>query len=181
MTRKIKDMQPDYYANVYEFDRLAAAEELTIAERESWLLKQINNLYVSGADEDGINIFEHEYNIIPDAGDDLETRRRRIIARIMPPQPITLQFFDNLLNNLNLNVKTDVDAVKAVYTAVVDAETFTDDQIAELNRLLDDYLPIHLVKEIYKYSNVTSNLGSFIGVANTVTFYANAEYKGDEK
>lgn len=181
MTRIIKDLQPNFYDGIYEFDRLANAEEIIFSEREQWLMKQLNNLYVSGADEDGLAIFEHEYNILPETGDDLETRRRRIIARILPPQPITVNFFNNLLKNFNLKVKTNVDIVKGVYTAIVEADTFSNEQIIELNKLLNDYLPIHLVKEIYKFSNATSSLGAYIGVANTVTFYANADYKGDEK
>lgn len=180
INREIKDLQPDYYDGVYEFDQIAKAEEYQTDEFDKWLIKQLNNLYATNADLDGIRLFESAYGIAQNESDDIETRRRRVIARLVPPQAITMRFFKNLLDSLNLSVQSDVDCIKSIYRATVDLDTFTQDQIKELNDLMDTYLPSNLGKEIYRYANITSNMGSYLGIANTVTMYSHNKAKGSD-
>lgn len=181
MTRRIRELQPDYYSDVYEFDKLAETEEKEFDLFADKLAKQLNNLYITNADDKGIKLFEREYSIIPNAEDNLEIRRRRIISRLLPPQPITLKFIDKLLATMNFNTNSEVDVVKGIYRTMIDANEFTDEQVDQLNGLLNTYVPVSLLKQIYKYDNYASELGSYIGVANTVTLYSYADYKGSEK
>lgn len=180
ISREIKDLQPDYYDDIYEFDQIARAEEYATDEFDKWLIKQLNNLYATTSDVDGIRIWENAYSIPQNENDDIETRRRRVIARLVPPQAITIRFFKNLLDSLNLSVQSNVNCIESMFKATVDLDTFTQDQIKELNDLMDVYLPSNLGKEIYRYANITSNMGSYLGVANTVTLYSHNNAKGSD-
>lgn len=176
MTREIKDLQPDYYDGVYEFDEIAKVEESKIADFDSYLIKQLNNLYASQSNEEGIRLFEEAYKIVPSSDEDLEARRRKIIARMLPPQAITLKFFESLCKSLNLDVRSEVDTLQAVYKAYVDADKFTDDNINELKGIIETYVPANLIKQIFMYQEYTSIMGSYIGIANRVSFYSHADF-----
>lgn len=172
----IRELYPDYYNGVYEFDNIAAAEEATFNGYVKTLAEQLNNLFISTSDIDGIKLFEDEYNITPEEGADIETRRRKLISILLPPSAITLPFFDKLLSALNLKVKSEVDSVKLIYKSIVSADEFSDENIKELNNLLKIYVPVNVTNVIYKYAYAGSELGSYIGIANTVKLYSHADY-----
>lgn len=178
ISREIKDLQPDYYDDVYEFDQIAKTEEFATDKFDEWLIKQLNNLYATTSDVDGIRIWENAYSIPQNENDDIETRRRRVITRLIPPQSITIRFFRSLLASLNLSVKSEVDSFSLIFKAIVDTDLFAVSQIKELNDLMDVYLPSNLVKEIYRYANITTNMGSYLGIANTVNMYSHNNAKG---
>lgn len=179
INREIRDLQPDFYSDVYEYDQLAKVEEKSINETDEYLLKQLHNIYVSKSDKQGIEMKEKAYGITPNEYDDLETRRRRIVSKLLPPQAITVTFFKRMLSSLNLDVESDIDCINSVYNAIVDFDNFNNDQINELNSIIDMYLPANLAKKIYRYQQAKSNLGSYMGVANTIVFYSHADYKGE--
>lgn len=175
INREIKDLQPDYYSGIYEFDKIAHAEEQSIGQFDDYLLEQLNNLYVTQSDEKGIKNFERAYHIEASDNDSLKTRRRRIVSRLLPPQAITFPFLKKMLQSLSLDVESKVDCINSIYSAIVDFDKFSDDQIDELNGLINDYLPAHLSKKIYRYQHGESDLGNYMGIANTVTFYSHAD------
>lgn len=176
MTREIKDLQPDYYRDIYEFDKIAKVQEDNFKDFDDFLVKQLSNLYVSQSDEDAISNFEKVYGITPSSNDSIDSRRRRIISKLLPPQAITISFFKKMLKNMDLDVRSNVDAVNGVYQLIVDYDQFSGSQLDELEELLNSYVPANLNKVIYRYQKAESDLGNYLGIANTVRLYSHADY-----
>lgn len=173
----ISDLHPSYYDGVYEFEELAKAEDKQFSNFDDYLTRQLINLFVSKADEQGTEVFENEYEITTDVTKSLEDRKYQILMKLLPPQPITFKYFKKLLKTMNLNVDSSVEAISLVYKAVVSSDEVT---IADINRLEDvmnRYLPANLTKEVYKYRYSNSTFNSYIGVANTTEIYTHSDCK----
>ncbi|UQS85825.1 DUF2313 domain-containing protein (plasmid) [Apilactobacillus apisilvae] len=173
----ISNLQPDYYTGVYEFEELAKIEDREFNKFDDYLTRQLINLFVSKADEQGIEVFENEYNITTDTTKSLEDRRYQILTRLLPPQPITFPYFKNLLKIIGLKATMTVNAVKQSYKAVVDKANMNAEQINRLNQLIQTYLPADLAKEIYAYIYTKTTLNHYLGIANSTKIKAHADYK----
>ena len=88
---------------------------------------------------------------------------------VLPPRPITIRFFRDMLNNVNLPVKIDVNYGARAVVATAKSAEMTSNQINYLKYLLNVYLPANLlyqVKILLNTAKVSDNLN--LGIGNVV-------------
>lgn len=139
---RLKELMPDYYSGVLEMNTLLEVEQIVLDEFLMNIEAQQKNQFVMTADADGIQLWETVVGIQSDYSLDLETRRYNVLARLMPPKPITKRYMSELLELLNINAKLIVHADEFH----VDVQMRTTDQQAtiRLKNLLEGLLPANL-------------------------------------
>lgn len=167
---KLQDYLPEYYDDVYEMQKLVAAEQVDFGNFDDLILRTLLNQFVIQADTDGISIFEDQLGIDANPNDLLETRRYNVLMRMLPPKPINLKYFEELLYTLDIPASINVDyAVRNVITKAKRSE-ISKDQIKRLRYLLNVYLPANLTFQIITTSDTNTNLRLYLGVATrTIT------------
>ncbi|MCQ5247071.1 YmfQ family protein [Lactobacillus gasseri] len=166
---ELLNYMPDYYEGVYEMEELLKSESLTLKDLEDRHLRTLLNEFVSTADTKGISLFESQLGIVPDENDTLEMRRNKVLMYLLPPRPITIRFFRDMLNNVNLPVKIDVNYGARAVVATAKSAEMTSNQINYLKYLLNVYLPANLlyqVKILLNTAKVSDNLN--LGIGNVV-------------
>ncbi|GEO64476.1 putative phage tail protein [Companilactobacillus nantensis] len=162
---KLQDYLPEYYDDVYEMQKLVAAEQVDFSDFDDLILRTLLNQFVIQADLQGISIYEDQLGINPNPNDSLETRRYDVLMRMLPPKPITLKYFKELLHTLDIPASVDVDyAIRNVVTNAKRSE-ISKDQIKRLKYLLNVYLPANLTFQIITTSETETELKMFVGVA----------------
>jgi len=139
---RLKELMPDYYTNVLEMNKLLEVEQIVLDDFLRNVESQQKNQFVMTADEAGIRLWETVVGIDTDSSLDLETRRFNVLARLMPPKPVTKRYMKELLKLLNINAKLIVH----VNDFHVDVQMETTDQQAtlRLKSLLEGLLPANL-------------------------------------
>lgn len=167
---KLQDYLPDYYDNVYEMQELVAAEQVDFGEFDDLILRTLLNQFVIQADLEGISIFEDQLGIDPNLNDSLETRRYNVLMRMLPPKPITLKYFNELLHTLNVPASINVEYAIRNIIAKAKRSEISKDQIKRLRYLLNVYLPANLTFDIITTSDTDAVLKYYLGVVyNTET------------
>lgn len=162
---KLQDYLPDYYDDVYEMQKLVAAEQVDFSSFDDLILRTLLNQFVIQADLQGISIFEDQLGIDANPNDSLETRRYNVLMRMLPPKPITLKYFKELLHTLDIPASVDVDyAIRNIVTKAKRSE-ISKDQIKRLKYLLNVYLPANLTFQIITTAETETELKMFVGVA----------------
>ncbi|MCL0330622.1 putative phage tail protein [Apilactobacillus xinyiensis] len=159
----LKGALPEYYDNVIEMNALMDAEQGTYNERDLYINNFLYNLFVKTADSDGLSLFEKEYQIRVEKGSSLETRRYNVLLRMLPPHPITFNYFKELLSSFDIPVRLDEDCVNELFTAIDDNNVINSDQIKRLWYLMNKMLPVNLAKKILKVENQKSTYRETIG------------------
>ncbi|QNQ80775.1 putative phage tail protein [Lactobacillus sp. PV034] len=155
--------KPDYYEKVYEMDELLKAQGSSLASFEDLYHQQLLNQFISQADSTGISIFESQYQIIPQKGETLEERRNEVLTHILPPKPITLIYFNQLLRTMNIKATAIVEYGKRKVNIVADRDDITDTQLITVRKLLNIYLPANMLYEI-KVKLATSSINERLNV-----------------
>lgn len=176
----IQELQPDYYRGIQDFQEIAKAENSVFNEFNAFIQQQLMNSFISTADDSGITMKEHEYNILGNENKPLEDRKTAIRMRLLPPRPITLNYLSYLLKQLNFVITTKMDYDNSIFYIYVDVNTYTDAQLSRIQDILATYVPCNVVTKIYRYEHGKTTLGNFIGIANTVHVHAHADYKKGE-
>jgi len=84
---------------------------------------------------------------------------------MLPPKPITLKYFKELLKTLDIPASVDVEyAVRNVIAKAKKSE-ISKDQIKRLKYLLNVYLPANLTFQIITTAEADVDLNLFVGVA----------------
>lgn len=165
---KLVDYLPDYYDDVYEMQHLVMAEQVDFTNFDELIVRTLLNQFVSQADSQGLSLFEDQLGILVGADETLEDRRFTILTRVLPPSPITLNYFNKLLKTLGIPGHLVVDYIKSFAVARARAHDITRAQIKQLKYLLNVYLPANLVYDIILEVIQTSNLKMYFGVGTTV-------------
>lgn len=159
---------PDYYDGVAEMHQLLAAEQTVFDVGDATIERLLLNQFVMSADSQGLSLFESQLGIEVTAGASLESRRYDILMRILPPKPITLCYFRELLDSLKIPAMIQVDAVKSLIRTASEATNITPDQVNRLRYLLNVYLPSNLAYQITKQSGTANANTIRIGQARKV-------------
>lgn len=162
---KLVDYLPDYYDGVLEIDELMTAEQALFDRRSDTLSRLLLNQFVVQADADGLSLFETQLGIEVAPDESLETRRTNVLLRILPPQPITIGYFRQLIASLKIPTEIVVDSVNCTIKTLSDAQVITAEQIVRLRFLLNTYLPSNLAYQISKQDDNLSELPVNVGVA----------------
>lgn len=163
---KLQDYLPEYYDNVYEMQKLVAAEQVDFGNFDDLVFRTLLNQFVIQADVDGISIFEDQLGVDANPNDSLETRRYNVLMRLLPPKPITIKYFNELLHTLDVPASVDVEHAIRNVIAKAKRSEISKDQIKRLKYLLNVYLPANLTFSIITTSDTQTELKMFVGVAN---------------
>ncbi|MCT1174177.1 DUF2313 domain-containing protein [Lactococcus lactis] len=138
---RLIDLLPQpYYQDVYEMVLLMQIEQYQLDALQNAIDKAQNNFFAIVADEDGLKIFEQMLGIAGDDYLDLEARRYNVIARLLPPKPITLRGFNEIIKALNIDASISVKN----FEAVVQTNTTDTQALKRLNSLMKSCLPANL-------------------------------------
>lgn len=145
------EYMPDYYKDVYEMKELLKAQSGVLSEFEDTEIRTLLNEFVMKADETGISIFENQYNIRPEPGESLESRRRNVLLQMLPPQPITLNYLRNLFKLLDIPLKLNVAYAERFLILNSNNAKITDKEIRKIQYISNVYLPANMIYELRVY------------------------------
>lgn len=160
---KLQDYLPDYYDDVYEMQKLVAAEQVDFGKFDDLVLRTLLNQFVMQTDLMGISIFEDQLGIDPNPNDSLEARQYNVLMRMLPPQPITLKYFRHLLRTLDVPAQVNVEYAIRNVIAKAKRSEISKDQIKRLKYLLNVYLPANLTFQIIVTSETQLNTHQYYG------------------
>ena len=167
---KLQDYLPEYYDNVYEMQKLVAAEQVDFGNFDDLVFRTLLNQFVIQADVAGISMFEDQLGIDANPNDSLETRRYNVLMRLLPPKPITIKYFNELLHTLDVPASVNVEYAIRNVIAKAKRSEISKDQIKRLKYLLNVYLPANLTFQIITTSDTRTDLKLYLGiVTDTVT------------
>lgn len=161
---KLQDYLPDYYDDVYEMQKLVTAEQVDFSTFDDLILRTLLNQFVIQADEDGISIYEDQLGINPNPNDSLDTRRYNVLIHLLPPKPITIRYFNELLHTLHVPASINVEYAVRNVIAKAKRSEINQDQIKRLKYLLNVYLPANLTFDIITTSDTKTDLKLYLGV-----------------
>lgn len=164
---KLIDYMPEYYEGVKEMVELLNSEQPTFDKQVDLMTRLLLNGFVMKADSQGLAIMEYELKIPTDLSKSLENRRYDILMRILPPHPITIKYFRELLKSFEISVDVEVDAVKDVLQAIGKYDDISKDQMDRLKYLLNVYVPANIDWSILTTADADSQLSLFVGVGAT--------------
>lgn len=152
---RLKDLVPNYYANIYDMDVLLQIEQPLLDKLQALIDQSRDNHYALVADEQGISIFERMLGIGDIVGQDIDTRRYNVIMALLPPKPITMAYMKELLSTLNIDAKLVVDSTNFH----VEVETHTTDTTAmkRLTILLKRLLPSNMTFTTFNLQSTSTN------------------------
>lgn len=163
---KLQDYLPEYYDDVYEMQKLVAAEQVDFSSFDDLILRTLLNQFVTQADLEGISIFEDQLGIDANPNDSLETRRYNVLMRLLPPKPITLRYFNELLHTLHVPASINVEYAVRNVIAKAKRSEINQSQIKRLKYLLNVYLPANLTFQIIVTSQTQLNTHQYYGTTS---------------
>ena len=146
MANNLMDYLPDYYNDVYEMQAIMHAQGEVLDKAESEQFRLLLNQFVTQTDAKGISVFEDQVGIKPASSDDLATRQNKVLMRLLPPRPITIDYLRDLFATLKIPATITVierDAIVEAKSAEINSS-----QIENIKYLLNIYLPANMIYEI---------------------------------
>lgn len=146
MANKLMNYLPDYYDDVYEMQAIMNAQGEVLDKAESEQFRLLLNQFVTQTDAKGISVFEDQVGIKPAPNDDLEARQNKVLMRLLPPRPITIDYLRDLFATLKIPATITViqrDAIVEAKSAEINSS-----QIENIKYLLNIYLPANMIYEI---------------------------------
>lgn len=178
---KLIDYMPEYYDGVKEMVELLSSEQPTFDKQVDLMTRLLLNGFVMKADSQGLAIMEYELKIPTDLNKSLENRRYDILMRILPPHPITIKYFRELLKSFEISVDVEVDAVKDILQAIGKYDDISKDQMDRLKYLLNVYVPANIDWSILTTADADSQLSLFVGVDTTYSVETSTNAKLNEE
>ena len=146
MANNLMNYLPDYYNDVYEMQAIMNAQGDVLDKAEGEQVRLLLNQFVTQTDAKGISVFEDQVGIKPAPSDDLEARQNKVLMRLLPPRPITIDYLRDLFATLKIPVTITViqrDAIVEAKSAEINSG-----QIENIKYLLNIYLPANMIYEI---------------------------------
>lgn len=164
----LKDYLPSYYDGVREMQRLMEAEQ-KMGDRFGDLSERLLlNQFVMQADSQGLALFEFQLGLPTDYTKSLESRQYDVLMRILPPRPITIRYFRELIQSLDIPAVVDVDHIKSHVDTMSEAHDITPEQIKRLRYLLNVYVPVNMTYQIRTQTAIETQLDFYIGAIQNV-------------
>lgn len=167
---------PNYYDGNKEMYALINGEQPSFDKFQAAITKFLENQFVMQADEDGIATYESELGIIPTTGAALESRRRAVLLRLLPPAPITWKYFKQLVANLKIPITPVRDVINQTLWGVFENYIPSDVEVSELNFLFNTLTPANMYHVLRHFEQSQTNLNAFYGSAQRITAITNINY-----
>lgn len=159
----LKDYLPSYYGGVREMQRLMEVEQRMGDRFGDSTERLLMNQFVMQADSEGLALFEYQLGLPTDYAKSLESRQYDVLMRILPPRPITIRYFRELIQSLDIPAVVDVDHIKSHIDTMSEAHDITPEQIKRLRYLLNVYLPVNMTYQIRTQTAIETQLDIFLG------------------
>lgn len=160
----LKDYLPSYYDSVREMQRLMDAEQALGNKFGDSLERLLLNQFVMQADSEGVALFEYQLGLPTDYTKSLESRQYDVLMRILPPRPITIRYFRELIQSLDIPAVVDVDHIKSHIDTMSEAHDITEEQIRRLRYLLNVYVPVNMTYQIKTQTAIETQQNFYLGV-----------------
>ncbi|MEB5918202.1 YmfQ family protein [Enterococcus innesii] len=142
----IKELLPDYYDGVREFEVLFAVEDALVDQVDQQIQRVKANQWIQTADEQTIVFHEQLLGILANPEvEDLTFRRQRILHRLQSMPPFTVPYLRDHLNRLfgRGNYLLVVDHEN--YRMVLESSVENANWFQEANTIIDKIKPANLV------------------------------------
>lgn len=137
---------------IKELKEIAKAEEPELVYLLEACDRALNNMFITLADEYGIERFERMMGIFPDENEDLETRRFNVLIKWNDKAPYTeKELFNRLLSLCGSEDNFTIDPQYNDYTINISTELGIKGAFDAVTRLLQDMLPCNLVLILNNY------------------------------
>jgi hypothetical protein len=134
----------------------------------------VNNTFIKTCDEWGLEIFEKEYNVIPNPTDTLDIRRNRILAKKRGMGTITPFVVRQICNSFIDNTKI-IQHFEDYYFELFleNINKGFDNFLEDLIEIIEELKPAHLGTNYILTESTKSNvyIGSILLNAETITIY----------
>ena len=166
------DRWPNFIRELYEFQQIAGAEQPEIDNLTAFVNSAAKEFSLFTMSEYGAGRWEEIFGIIPNPGDELETRRSRIITRYLSALPYTYRALLRYLATISEGeYRADLDA--ANYELFVSVRLSGYDQKTALLATLTEMLPANIVLKLQSMIQQTVGHAKVIPVASMAHFVYN--------
>jgi hypothetical protein len=155
---------PDFYNGVREMNTLLTAEQFVIDALQDGMDRANNNVFVMLADSDGLKVWEKSLGLVSIG--DLETRRMKVLMRILPPKPLTLRYLRETIALLKINATISIDY--AARKVDVTAGTTDSDAMNRLNYILHTWLPANMNFTSFNLVKTSTSGTAYVGTASSL-------------
>lgn len=166
----IMESLPLFYRDIFEFRELTRIYNIEIKTLITKLYNTIDNTFIVLADKEGISRFERLLSIDETEGENLETRRKRVLLYWNNEEKNT---YKALLNKLDIYCGEGGYSIKRdVNNFIIELITHLEEkgEVAELWSFLSFFLPCNLI--INMANNIRSNISTNI---NNLTLFEISE------
>ncbi|WP_125685953.1 putative phage tail protein [Levilactobacillus fujinensis] len=165
---KLVDYLPDYYDKVVEMQKLMVGEQPVFDAVSEQADRILLNEFVMATDVDGLSMFENQFGMVASPTATVESRRYDILVRMLPPRPITIWYFKELVASFAIPAMVVVDSVKSRIDTLSEAHVITAEQVERLKYLLNVYTPSNLEQHIRTSYDVENRLPVYFGQAASI-------------
>ena len=159
--------------NIKEFREIAKAEEPEIILILEAIEQTLANMFIETANEAGIERFEKMLNITPDKGEDLSTRRVKILTSWSNNGTYTITNLKEMLTTFCGEGNFEIIEKYDEYILEIVTQLSVRDAFETVYSLIKDVIPCNLIVEINNAINEACTQPLYIGgVVTTAMLYS---------
>lgn len=170
----LKDYLPPIMQEVAEIRELMDTETEVVNELYQRIEDSLNDQFVVSASVNGIQRYERMLKIKPTAGEDIETRRNRILLRFQEQLPYTRivlqRILDSVLGGANHEFVVD-SAEKTMFFALEMDAPGKDRLVQYVEELLERLTPQNLALTVAHRITSQVSIGTVMVSGETITVY----------
>jgi hypothetical protein len=162
MDRRMLDYLPEIMKNVGEFVQIADAEQMVKEKLWKDAYRMLDEAFISTMSANGIKRWERTLNLTPKDTDGIESRRVKVMGRLLSDIPYTVRTFKKTLDGLcgegGYKLSIDFDNNIVDLTLCLNAAQI----INELVELAEAVIPAHIIINVtisYNTHRILSNSG----------------------
>jgi hypothetical protein len=168
---KVSDYLPNLYKKNVEMTNIINSEEIELNKVEIDIMNSFKNTFITNANIEGINQFEKLFNIVSNSNtEDVETRRKRILSRLISQIPFTekylIDYLDRILGKNNWSYNLDYNNYMLTINSLAPGRLWYNELVQFLNRVIP--VNIEWQIEIFEASwqSVNENFNTWQDVLN---------------
>ena len=149
--QKLIEYLPTFMQQFIEMQQIMKANDAELDRLYERVEKTLDNAFIEDCNVEGIAKFEKQLHIIPNAQEDLETRKARVMLRWNESVPYTIRVLYKQLNALCGVNDYEIDADLQHYMIAITSHLKTSGQIEELERMCKKILPENMYYALSNY------------------------------
>ena len=161
--QKLIEYLPTFMQQFIEMQQIMKANDAELDRLYERVEKTLDNAFIEDCNAEGIAKFEKQLHIIPNAQEDLETRKARVMLRWNESVPYTIRVLYKQLNALCGVNDYEIEADLQHYMIAITSHLKTSGQIEELERMCKKILPENMYYVLSNWLNRTTYGSVHIG------------------